>query len=156
MSYTPFIPVPLLFRGNSSSVTGTLVETTLASVVLKAGMVGPNDYIEAFTSWSYTNVARNKTLSLKIGSSSYLAMVTSNTLTLVRHVEIHMRGALNSQVTYPTTVASDNSTSTTAIATFTEDLSVDKTLALTGTLSNTADTINLEACMVILWKNPVQ
>lgn len=153
MSSNVFQPVVLFSKGNASSVTGTTVETTLGSFTCKAGMVGKNDYFEVYCDWSHTNSANSKTLSFKIGSTNFIATVDgASVISYFRHVQVSMRGATNSQVSFRAAATIDNGTNAVAPATGAEDMSVDKTIAFTGTLANSGETITLESGFVILWK----
>lgn len=153
MSFTPYKPYQLLFMGNSSTVTGTTLETTLASVNLKGGALGMNDYIEAVMMFSYSNSVNDKTMRFKIGTSEYFVGLATTSATAVRRVEIFNRNSQASQVSYAPSVFIDNGSTTVAVGTFTEDLSLDKTIAVTGQLESGAETIALESLHIILWKS---
>ena len=152
MSFNPYIPTMFAMTAVASSITGSTSETTLFSKTLKAGMMGPNDFLEVITRWTYTNSAATKTLRVKIGTSAYLANVASTSNTLVRRVLIHNRNSLASQVCFGVAPTNDNGITTTAIATFTEDVSVDKTFAITAQNNNVAPTTTLESFLAILWR----
>lgn len=154
MSYIPGLPIVLFVNAVGVSITGTTAETTLRSFTLKGGMFGPNDIIECVTMWSYTNVARNKTCKVKIGTSIYQAVIPTTTASLVRSCNIINRNSTASQVVANPAGANEYGTSVASISTLTEDVSVDKTFSITGQPSNVADTITLEATMVRIWKNP--
>lgn len=155
MSFTPYTPYQILFKGDASSVTGTAVETTLASVNLKGGAVGLNDYIEAVVMFSYTNSVDDKTMRFKIGTSEYFVGLATTTATAIRRIQIFNRNSMASQLAYSPSVFNDTGLTTVAVGTFTEDLSVDKTIAITGQLEDGAETITLESLHIILWKAPI-
>lgn len=136
-----------------SSNVNLTTEVTLFSKTLPGGLVGPNDYLDIMTRWSYTNAATNKTLRVKIGTSVYMAHVATTTASCVRHVNINFRNSTASQVVTGVNQSTDSGVSATPVATFTEDLSVDKTFAITGQNANVATTITLESFWAILWKN---
>lgn len=154
MSFTPGLSVVLFTNATAVSITGTTAETTLRSFTLKGGMFGPNDVIEVISLWSYTNVARNKTLKVKIGTSIYQAIIPTTTASIARSCNIINRNSTASQVVANPASANEYGSSVASISTLTEDVSVDKTFSLTGQPSNVADTITLEATLVRIWKNP--
>lgn len=155
MSFEPYVPYQILFKGDASSVTGTTVETTLASVNLKGGAMGSNDYIEAVMMFSYTNSANDKTMRFKIGTSEYFVGLATTSATAIRRVEVFNRNSLASQVAFAPSLFSDNGSTTVVVGTFTEDLSVDKTIAITGQLETAGETLTLESLHIILWKAPI-
>jgi hypothetical protein len=53
------------------SHTGNTSETTLATVSIPAGMIGPNGFLKVTTLWTYTNSANNKTPRIKYGGTTF-------------------------------------------------------------------------------------
>jgi len=83
------------------SHTGTTTETTLATVTIPAGAMGPNGRVRITTFWTYTNSANTKTLRVRFGGASgasYLAHNITATATLRHQTEICNVNAANSQV----------------------------------------------------------
>lgn len=152
MSYGPFTPFMFASSAVAASSTGVTTEVTMFSKTLKAGMVGPNDYIDIWTRWSHTNSAPTKTYRVKIGTTAYLAAVLSTSASFQRRVLIMNRNSLASQVAFGVALLTDSGVTTTAASTFTEDLSVDKTFALTIQLGTAAPTAVLESFYAIIWK----
>jgi len=132
-----------------ASVTGTLSETTLATIAIPAGAMGVNGALRISTLWSYTNSANNKTLKIVLGGVQVQG-ITVTTSSAMNHIAVtRNRGAANSQITQfnsgaPFNVASQSNI-TTAV-----DTSQAQNLTITGTLANTGETITLEGYTVEL------
>lgn len=139
------VPRVLGRSGTAASVTGTLVETTLATIQLPAGSMGLNGQLRISAYFTITNSANNKTMAIKLGTSTVrsvtrTANANQNFLQLVAN-----RGVANSQFNY---IMADAVSS--VLSNTTEDTAVDKTITFTGTLANTGETITLESYLVEL------
>jgi hypothetical protein len=133
-----------------SSNTGNINETTLASVALPAGAVGPNGILRIFSLWSFTNNANSKTPRVKIGSANNLFNAVQTSVACLQLMSvIRNRNDQAVQVGQARNLAAAGG-STQAIASFTIDMSSSQTIDFTGQLTNVADVIALEAYSIEL------
>lgn len=140
----------------AASVTGTLVETALATVSLPAGAMGVNGGIEVRSSWSVTNSANNKTIRVRLGGPAgsqhlNLPITTTNSFADLRH--IRNRNSAASQVGSASASAGGVSGSTTvaaALSTSAVDTSAAQDLVISGQLALGTETISLESYEVWL------
>lgn len=134
----------------ASSVTGTTTETTLATINVPAGAMGPNGQLRVTALWSMTNNANSKTARARLGAGGpqlFTSIVPSlASQRIIR--ELGNRNSQTSQVSYGAGITASTGTSTTAVSTFTVDTSAAFDLVLTGTLTNTGDTMTLEQYIV--------
>lgn len=82
--------------GAAIAHTGTTSETTLATVSIPAGAMGPNGFARVTSFWTYTNNANNKIPRVKFGGTT----VTGPTLTTTNSYEdiVHVKNANNQAV----------------------------------------------------------
>lgn len=136
----------------AASVTGTLSETALATLTIKAALMGANGQLRITTLWSHTNSANNKTLKIRLGGISGATMLdVTNTTTLSTHMinTIRNRNAANSQIAN-FSIATSFTTNAAVNPTSAVDTTAAQDLVLTGTLANTGETITLESYSVEL------
>lgn len=125
--------------------TGDTTETTLASVVIPAGAMGPNGRVRITSLWSATNSANNKTMRHKFGGTNYFAQNMTTQLSWRHQSEIGNRNAANSQVgNGNNSVGSGGQVPNTSAL----DTTASVTVLLTGQLANAADTVTLESYCV--------
>ena len=128
-------------------LTGTAVETALATVSIPAGSMGPNGRVIAVGYFSMTNSANTKTLRIRWNGISGSVMTSSGLTTSATwrtEGEVANRNATNSQVTGPNNAASVYNQTPTAITTASVDTTAAVDVVFTGALSNTGETITLE------------
>ena len=122
--------------------TGNTAETTLASVVIPAGAMGPNGRVRITSLWSATNNANNKTMRHKFGGTNYSAQNMTTHLGWRHETEIGNRGAANTQIGNTSNVFGSQAgvPNTSAV-----DTASPATVLITGQLANAADVITLES-----------
>lgn len=125
------------------SLTGTLVETTLASITIPGGMIGANGSLRITALWSCTNNANAKDMKTKFSGNNLLWLGVTATASAHEMVIMRNRGAANSQVAYTGTQVPFG-VNTGANQTYSVNTAVDQTLSFVGQLANAADTITLE------------
>lgn len=130
------------------SITGTLTETTLATVTVPAGTIGANGQIEIIALWSHTNNANNKTLRVKIGTSVLLLVAVTTTNATQSYTRFANRNSQAAQVLHPVGTLNAFASVGTAHSTLTEDTAVDKNITFTAQLANVADSIGLESFII--------
>lgn len=129
------------------SVTGTVAETTLATIQLPGGRLGDNGQLRIHTLWSVTNNANNKQLRTRLAGAQLTSLGVTAVLSVNHEQLVANRGGPVAQVTV-FNAANPYGSSTSAVQTFAIDTSVDQIITLTGQLANTGDTITLEAYLV--------
>lgn len=134
--------------GAAQTLTGSTSETTLATITIPAGVLGPNGQVEVEALWSCTNSANNKTCRVKFGGTAFTSAVLTTSAGVQTHTRIANRNATNSQVSLgATAVTGFGGTSATA-TTGAVDTTADVTLLLTGQLASAAETLTLESYVV--------
>lgn len=134
----------------AQSVTGTLTETTLATITIPASALGANGQAEIVTLWSVTNSANNKTLKIKFGGSLVLSTTLTTTSSDQIYTRIANRNGAASQVSQATSNSNGFGTSGT-VTTLAIDTTADVPVVITGTLANTGETITLESYIVKIY-----
>lgn len=153
-SYCVSLPITLGRSAVAQSVTGTLTETTLATITVPANSLGANGRVRITTVWSMTNSANNKTTRIRYSGASgtsYMAVIHTTSTSYRDQREICNRNATNSQVGGPVGgFGGFGNNPGNTVATSTVDTTVDQTIVITGTLANTGETITLESYLVEL------
>ena len=138
----------------AASITGTLTETTLATVTVPGGAMGLNGGLHIYTTWSMTNSANTKTQRVRLGGAAgtiYAGVALTTATTLHDFRRIRNRNSLASQVgSLNAAAGSTFSSSGVAVVTSTIDTSVSQDVAITAQLGNTGETITLESYEVWL------
>lgn len=138
----------------AAPITGSLTETTLASVTIPAGAMGPNGILRITTLWSVTNSVNNKTLRVYLGGAGgtlYHNVVFTTSASQRHQVQIHNRNSQSSQVGYtPGGATGGWGPSTSAIQTSAINMALSQTILMRGLLGDVADTITLESYSVEL------
>lgn len=138
-TYTPLV---LAQTAVPASVTGTLVETTLASIVIPGGIMGANGALRITPLFSHTNNANVKSLVYRLGGTIAMSFGVANFGTSHVQTTIRNRGNAASQVLYQGSASFGLLAATTQAPAV--NTAVDQILTLTATLANAADTITLE------------
>lgn len=143
-----------LGRGQSAvalSHTGDTNESTLATITIPAGSMGPNGRVSGKVSLSWTNSANNKTAKLKLAGvtlDTYGPLASSTGLML--EFEIANRGATNSQH-WIVRESRSNSSTTWVQGTATADTTGNIDITITGTLALGTETITVEDYQFIVY-----
>lgn len=143
-------PAPFAQSGVASSVTGTTAETTLASIVIPGGLMGPNGLIRVRATFSWSNTANAKTTRLKFAGLSFYSATLSTGSGLTTEGRIANRNNLSSQIGGPLNVASGFGVNTNAadLVAVAANTAQDQTLLLTGQCAVGTDTVTLESYTV--------
>lgn len=134
----------LMSSGTPALVTGTIVETTLAEILIPAGIVGPHTHFRLWHYWQMTNNANNKTVRTRfngtlLGASAGL----SANAAYAGLSHWFNRGALNSQLFWGNGFTLIGSTASPMLA-GTVNFGAEVLLTLTAQLANAGDSITLE------------
>jgi hypothetical protein len=135
------------------SVTGTISETTLATVAIPAGLMTANGQLRIRTLWSYTNSSNNKILRVRLGGTSgtiFLGPTLTTTAGAQIDTQTRNRNAQNSQVGFNFGGSTGLGTTTGTPTTGSVDTSAAQDLIISGVLANTGETITLESYTIEL------
>lgn len=129
--------------GGATTVTGTTVETLIYSQVIPAHSVGPRGVIlmRVLCSTTVSNT-NTKTFRLKLGGVTLASGSLTSVLTAGSTYVIYAMGAENSQASHPGLFTAQTTTGS-ALATSSIDMTVDQTLSITVQLQNSADNATL-------------
>lgn len=135
----------------TTSVTGTVTETTLGSFVIPGGLMSANGQLEIKTLWAFTNSANAKTNRIRMNTLSGSQFISSGPatsdsgqyLTIIRNA-----AATNSQRGASSGISSFGAT-TAGFAVSSIDTTVDFNIVVSGQLSNTGETITLHHVSMI-------
>lgn len=133
--------------GSAVSVTGTLSETTLATIAIPGNALGANGIIRVTTQWSFTNSATSKTNKQYFGGTGGFRFVSRAFTTTAQDDTMALiwnRNAANSQVAGNGILGN----STSASGTGSIDTTVTQNIVFTGTLALITDTTTLESYMI--------
>lgn len=159
---TRWVPVGgqciLLQTNNAVNVTGTTTETETHNLLIPAGLMSSNGILEIMCINSMTNNANNKTLRIKLSSTSgtsgtnFLNSTVASIALMQYVVLIRNANSTNAQTGFTSSVASNSGgvgVSTSAKATATINTSSDSYLNFTVTLANAADSASFSGISVI-------
>jgi hypothetical protein len=135
----------------AASITGTLTATTLATVTIPAGQIGPNGQVAVEVLWSYTNSANNKTLTVRFGGQSIQTYVVTTTANSRSSHRVSNRNNAASQTAFNAFTTGGFGTSATALLALTVNTAQAVDIVFEAQLSNTGETITLESYQVVVW-----
>lgn len=131
--------------GAALSHTGNTTETTLATVTVPGGALGPNGVIRIWVTVSGPNSANNKTLRVKFDGNAALTATFTTVVSDTLQRDIANRNSASSQVcSFAAGSTSSFGTNTTALTTLTVDTTIDKNITFTVQLGDGAETIVIE------------
>lgn len=131
------------------SHTGNTAETTLASVVIPGGAIGPNGRVRITSLWSGTNSANAKTMRHKFGGVNYFAQNMTSQNCWRHENEIGNRNVVNSQIGNGNNAFGSMSVPPNSSTVNTDS---DVTILFTGQLASVAETVTLESYLVELYR----
>jgi hypothetical protein len=145
--------ITLASTGVITTVTGTTAETALYTVAIPNGIMGPNSAMRIEPAWSYTNSSNSKSLRLRIGATMAGPIVydrTRNTSSLESPLIVLInRGVQNVQVNVYAPTGSYGNNAPNFVGTNAFDFAAaGLNFYVTGQLTNTGESISLEALMV--------
>jgi hypothetical protein len=141
-------PIVIAQSAVAVSVTGTLVETTLATITIPGNTIGPNGSLRVSPLFTYTNSANIKTVSVKFGGVTFFSTAPSTSAVTASMTTIRNRGT-QSQLSYaPVATGAGIGSVAGSPASGSIDTTADQVITLTGLLTNTGETITLEGYTV--------
>lgn len=136
-------PRVMVNDGTSFEHTGNTSDTTLKTLTLPGGCLGPNGFLRIRAGFKWTNNANNKIIRVRLGAGVFMSStVTTNQS---RHWEgvIFNRNSESAQVG-PATIAAGQGDSSGAANTSSVNTAADFTVSLTGELANSADMVGVD------------
>lgn len=134
--------VLLAQSGVPVSVTGTTLETTLASVTIPGGLIGPSGYVQALSIWQFTNNANNKSPRARLGGVIVWSTTGASSAGGRYLADFFNAGANGAQVTW-NNGASPFGQGSAAIISTALDTEADQNLTLTAQLGSAGDVATL-------------
>jgi len=123
------------------SITGMNVETTLYSVVIPGGTMGPNGVLYVIPLWSITSSTNNKSGNINFDGNNLSGFTLASTYVSAQAgMMLRNRNSQSSQVFFRVGFVDMYSTTGTANSFFTINTSVDKTLIVTGKCNTPTNT----------------
>ena len=137
----------------AASVTGTTVETTLATISVPANSMGPNGIVRVTVQYSFSGAVGTKTERIKFGGTNYSGLAyTTAALSARTQAQLANRNATNSQVgNHPDQVNWTQINSAGGSTTSAVDTTSNQNILITMQLSSALDTATLEAYTVELY-----
>ena len=128
-------------------LTGTTTETTLATVTIPAGVMGPNGRLVLHFIWSFNNSAGAKTLRVKLDNQNCSSIVQTTTAYCSTMLTVQNINSESLQKT-PSGLSAGVGASSGVINTTTVNTAVNAYLTFTGQLASGTDNISLVALYV--------
>jgi hypothetical protein len=139
----------LASSGVAVSHTGDTAKTTLGTVTIPGGAIGPNGYITIDVTFSTTNNANAKNIMVEFGGNTVTNLTATSTASIRLCKCIFNRNSASSQISVMSAGLSNSYTSsTTTLPTFSVDTGAAVNIVFSCTLANTSDTATLEAYIV--------
>lgn len=122
-------------------------ETTAMSMTIPGTVVGANGGVRVFHKWDYTNSGNNKTMRVKISSSTIGQTIATTTAHFGFQSDFHNKNSESSQVgSAGAGIGSAGSSALTAAV----DTSADFTLSITGQKGSAGETLTYLGATIIL------
>ena len=129
----------------TTSLTGTTIETTLATIPIKGGVLGENGKIRFYILGTVTNSANNKSFRLKHAATTLWQIAYTTAVGVTAQILFFNKNSESSQVTslYNSSILSGSAS--TAVTPSSIATSADFSLTITGQLADSADSISVTA-----------
>lgn len=137
----------LAASGVAVPLTGTTANTTLATIIVPGGILGPTGSLRITALFSATNNANQKTPRVQFGGVSFYSAGLANWSSIGVQALLFNRTE-QSQIATPINVGSVWSASANALTTMGIDTKQDQALAIQGQLAVGTDTMTLESYLV--------
>lgn len=130
--------------GAAVSHTGDTNETTLATIVLPAGRLGPNGVLRIRTLWSMSGT-NTKTPRVKLGATAFLSAAHTTSTVASTETTVRNQNSQSAQVAYVAGLANPYGSSTSGKSTGAIDTSSAQNITFTAQLTNSGESITLES-----------
>jgi len=132
----------------TTSLSGSTLETELATMTVKGGVLGVNGKLRFYILGTVTNSANTKSFKLKHASTPLWQVAYTTAVGVTAQILFLNKNSESSQVTSLFNTAILSGSASTAVTPSTIDTSVDFSLTITGQLANSADSISVTAIFV--------
>lgn len=132
-----------------ATVTGTVAETTLLSIVVPGGLMGPNGALRVYTLWSMTGSTNSKIFRQKLGGYDFFSgrnITAAATVAMAAQRVIQARGSEVAQVCY--TGWADLGSNSAINGVSAVDTTIDQPLILTAQLGLSTESVTLESWLI--------
>lgn len=150
--------VPYVFAqtGTAVSVSAVTTEEALATITIPGGAMGPNGWVEIYTSFSFTGSTNTKALRIRAGGIAGGAFfdITLSTATQVnsaRLTQIINNNSQSSQKGFSVTGGTGTGVGTAALPTTSVNTASNWDLVITGQKGSAGETLTLESYKVIIY-----
>jgi hypothetical protein len=140
----------LASSGVGVPLTGTLVETTLATITIPAGAMGANGWFTVESAWSMTNSVNNKVMKVALAAVAIHTETSTTQLSWRNNTKTTNRNSAASQIC-SSNISAGYGITANPLTSHTVNTAVAQDITLTGTLANIADTITLEDYTVTVY-----
>ncbi|WP_213768996.1 hypothetical protein [Caballeronia sp. dw_19] len=130
-------------------MSGTTVETVLATVIVPGGAMGPNGSVRVTSLWSFNNTANAKSLFIRLAGNQLRTAPGTNFASRSDVFSVQNRGTLASQVS-PSSASGPYGTSSGLVTTLSLDTSIDQPITFAGLLTVASEWMTLEGYTVEL------
>jgi hypothetical protein len=144
------VPYVLASSGVGVPLTGTLVETTLATITIPAGAMGANGWFTVESAWSMTNSVNNKVMKVALAAVAIHTETSTTQLSWRNNTKTTNRNSAASQIC-SSNISAGYGITANPLTSHTVNTAVAQDITLTGTLANIADTITLEDYTVTVY-----
>ena len=127
------------------SLTLTTLETTLATIPIKGGVLGANGKLRFYILGTVTNSANSKSFRLKHAATTLWQVAYTTAAGVTAQILFLNKNSESSQVTALFNTAILSGSAATAVTPSAIDTSADFSLTITGQLANNADSISVTA-----------
>jgi hypothetical protein len=132
----------------TASLTGTTLETELATIPIKGGVLGVNGKLRFYILGTVTNNANTKTFRLKHASTPLWQVAYTTAVGVTSQILFLNKNSESSQVTALFNTTGLGGNTVTVVTPSSIDTSADFSLTITGQLGNSADSISVTAIFV--------
>lgn len=136
-------------RAASATLTGSTAETLAYSLTIPGGLIGPDGVLQVIPLVSLTNNANTKTVTVKLDTTTVFTVTGLASSSGAQQVVL-VRNVGSEAVQRTLSGGSSGVGTSTSLLSTTVDTSADVTLNVYIKLSNAADSIALEDCLVFL------
>ena len=127
----------------TTSLTSTTLETTLATIPIKGGVLGANGKLRFYILGTVTNNANSKSFRLKHAATTLWQVAYTTAVGITAQILFLNKNSESSQVTSLYNSYGTGGASFTSIITSSIDTSADFSLTFTGQLANSADSMSI-------------
>ena len=127
------------------SLTLTTLETTLATIPIKGGVLGANGKLRFYILGTVTNNANSKSFRLKHAATTLWQVAYTTAVGITSQILFLNKNSESSQVTALFNTSILSGSASTVVTPSAIDTSADFSLTITGQLANSADSISVTA-----------